>query len=194
MGYVVPAQHPGAFQAQIGTADLLRDQSDSQVGDPSRCVVCARPLCGECALERDGRSVCREHGGIAFVEGWAVYATELMLDQGYMDGSPELRLTFLKQVLRLLANAVIDIRLHTAGMTDQECLDLMTRRTFQEKEEAIGKLQRAKLSSCQLPTYFVGWRGWQKIHHASQLPLAEFHRRALAEGAVPLPVLERLLK
>ena len=41
VGYVVPAQHPGAFQAQIGTADLLRDQSDSQMGDPSRCVVCA---------------------------------------------------------------------------------------------------------------------------------------------------------
>ena len=47
----------------------------------SRCVVCARPLCGECALERDGRSVCREHGGIAFVEGWAVAAvTETPLE------------------------------------------------------------------------------------------------------------------
>jgi prepilin-type N-terminal cleavage/methylation domain-containing protein/prepilin-type processing-associated H-X9-DG protein len=41
VGYVIPAQHPGAFQAQIGTSDILRDQSDSQLGDPSRCVVCA---------------------------------------------------------------------------------------------------------------------------------------------------------
>jgi preprotein translocase subunit SecY len=38
----------------------------------ARCVVCARPLCGGCALERGGRSVCREHVGVAFVEGWAV--------------------------------------------------------------------------------------------------------------------------
>jgi uncharacterized protein (DUF885 family) len=133
-------------------------------------------------------------GNGPYIEGWAVYATELMLDQGYRNGSPELRLTFLKQVLRLLANAVIDIRLHTTGMTEQECLDLMTQRTFQEKEEATAKLQRAKLSSCQLPTYYVGWRGWQKIRQGSTLPLAEFHRRALSEGAVPLPVLERLLK
>ena len=134
------------------------------------------------------------YGNGPYVEGWAVYATELLLDEGYLNGSPELRLTFLKQVLRLLANTIIDIRLQTAGMTDQECLDLMTQRTFQENEEATAKLQRAKLSSCQLPTYYVGWRGWQKIRRATTLPLAEFHKRALQEGAVPLPVLERLLR
>ena len=48
----------------------------SHPGEPAlaRCVVCARPLCGDCALERDGRSVCRVHVGVAFVEGWAVAA------------------------------------------------------------------------------------------------------------------------
>jgi acetylornithine deacetylase len=39
------------------------------------------------------------------VEGWAVYATQVMIDEGYLDKSPELRLTFLKQVLRLLKGA-----------------------------------------------------------------------------------------
>ena len=48
-------------------------------------------------------------------------------------------------------------------MSDTEAMDLMQKRTFQEKEEAAGKLQRAKLSSCQLPTYFVGWRGWLRV-------------------------------
>ena len=46
------------------------------------------------------------------------------------------------------------------GMTDQQALDLMMNDTFQEKEEATAKLQRAQLSSCQLPTYFAGWKGW----------------------------------
>jgi preprotein translocase subunit SecY len=36
------------------------------------CVVCERPLCDDCARRGDGRFVCADHTGIAFVEGWAV--------------------------------------------------------------------------------------------------------------------------
>jgi uncharacterized protein (DUF885 family) len=140
------------------------------------------------------------YGNGPYVEGWAVYATEMMLDEGYLDGSPELRLTFLKQVLRLLANAILDIRLHTAGMTDEQAMDLMVKKGFQENEEATAKLQRAKLSSCQLPTYYVGWRGWQQLRRdyqakqAAAFNLAGFHEKALKPGSVPLPALRRLLR
>ena len=41
-------------------------------------------------------------------------------------------------------------------MTDKEAVELMEKDTFQEAEEATGKLQRAKLSSAQLPMYFLG--------------------------------------
>jgi len=138
-------------------------------------------------------------GNGPYVEGWAVYATEMMLDEGYLDHSPELRLTFLKQALRVLANAILDVRLHTKAMTDDEALSLMIDQAFQEREEAKGKLVRAKLSSCQLPTYFVGWREWRRLRRAYQedrgpdFSLAEFHRRALETGAVPLPALARFL-
>ena len=46
-------------------------------------------------------------GNGAYVEGWAVYATEMMLDEGYLNNDPELRLTFLKQQLRMIANAIL---------------------------------------------------------------------------------------
>lgn len=133
-----------------------------------------------------------------YVEGWAVYATELMIDQGYQN-TPEMRLTFGKQMLRVVANTILDIRLHTMGMTDPQALDLMINETFQEREEAQEKLQRAKLSSCQLPTYFLGWRGWDRLRDAyrqkegSEFRLSEFHERALKEGSVPLPVLSKIL-
>jgi uncharacterized protein (DUF885 family) len=122
-----------------------------------------------------------------------------MLDAGYLDNSPELRLTFRKEELRVLANAILDIRLHTRGMTGQQALALMTGQTFQEIEEATAKLQRAQLSSCQLPAYYVGWRDWlrvrDQVHQAlgEDFDLAEFHQGALNEGAVPLSVLGRLL-
>src|SRR5213594_3701465 len=138
-------------------------------------------------------------GNGPYIEGWAVYAQQLMTDQGYPDSSAGMRLTLGKQLLRVLANTILDVRLQTMGMTDQQALDLMIKDTYQEKEEATAKLQRAKLSSCQLPTYFAGWKGWLQVRdryqqkQGSNFSLKEFHERALKESAVPLPTLERLL-
>ncbi|MBI4873536.1 MAG: DUF885 domain-containing protein [Acidobacteria bacterium] len=137
-------------------------------------------------------------GNGAYVEGWAVYVTETMLDEGYLDGSAELRLTFLKQQLRMIANTILDIRLQTMNMSDQEALDLMTAQCFQEQEEAAGKLRRAKLSATQLPTYYAGWRDWRRLRAQYQkqkggdFRLAEFHERMLRPSALPLDVLARL--
>jgi len=135
-----------------------------------------------------------------YVEGWAVYTQQMMSDAAYLDGSKALWLTFYKQILRVLANTILDIRLQTMGMTDQEALDLMMKETYQEKEEATAKLQRAQLSSCQLPTYFVGWKGWldvredYKQRRGSSYSLKEFNERALKESGVPLPALDMLLQ
>lgn len=135
-----------------------------------------------------------------YVEGWAVYTQQMMSDAGYLDGSKALWLTFYKQILRVLANTILDVRLQTMGMTDQEALDLMMKATYQEKEEATAKLQRAQLSSCQLPTYFVGWKGWLDVRErykqrkGSSYSLKEFHERALKESGVPLPALDSLLQ
>ncbi len=139
------------------------------------------------------------YGDGPYIEGWAQYITEVLLDEGYLGGAPELRLTFLKEELRVLANAILDIRLHTREMSDEEALRLMMEETFQEREEATAKLQRAKLSSCQLPTYRVGWRAWRALRERYQraqgapFQMAEFHRQALSQGAVPMPLLETLL-
>lgn len=138
-------------------------------------------------------------GSGPYVEGWAVYATDLMVNEGYMDRNPELALTWGKQQLRAIANTILDIRMQTQGMTDDEAMKLMLEKTFQEKEEATAKLQRAKLSSCQLPTYFAGYRAWKQLRAAAEkaggrsfVP-ADFHRKALSAGALPLPTLGRLL-
>ncbi|HEV7614118.1 MAG TPA: DUF885 domain-containing protein [Steroidobacteraceae bacterium] len=139
-------------------------------------------------------------GNGPYVEGWAVYSQQLMAEQGYLGDTPGYRLTLQKQLLRVLANTILDIRLQTFGMTDQEALDLMTQSTYQETEEATAKLQRAKLSSCQLPTYYAGYKGWLAVreHYQSKrgstFNLKEFHESALKQGAVPLPVLDRLLQ
>jgi uncharacterized protein (DUF885 family) len=138
-------------------------------------------------------------GNGPYVEGWAFYTQQMMSDEGYLNGSKALRLSFLKQALRALANTILDVRLQTMGMTDQQALDLMITDTYQEREEATAKLQRAQLSSCQLPTYYAGWKGWLAVREdyrqrsGAAFSLREFHERALKESAVPIPVLGRLL-
>jgi uncharacterized protein (DUF885 family) len=137
-------------------------------------------------------------GNGPYIEGWGQYAEQMMLDEGLLNNSPELRLTFLKEELRVLANAILDIRLQTGRMTDREALDMMMTQTFQEREEATAKLQRAKLSSAQLPMYFVGWRGWNRVRDqykqskGDAYKLSEFNEKALREGAVPLPKIVKL--
>ena len=140
------------------------------------------------------------YGNNPYIEGWAQYITQTMLDEGFLDHSPEMALTFAKEELRVLGNTILDIRLQMLNMTDQEALDLMTKQLFQEIEEATGKLQRAKLSSAQLPTYYVGWRGWLKVRddykqkNGGSFSLAAFHDAALKEGAVPIAQLGTVLK
>jgi uncharacterized protein (DUF885 family) len=55
------------------------------------------------------------------------------------------------------------------------------------------------LSSCQLPTYYAGFKGWVGVRehyratHGDGVTLKQFHEAALREGAVPLPVLDELI-
>jgi len=97
-----------------------------------------------------------------FVEGWAVYAEQLMAERGYDDGAGDrgalaVRLQQLKMQLRMTLNAILDVRVHTRGMTEHEAMRLMQTRGHQEEGEAAGKWRRALLTSTQLSTYYVGW-------------------------------------
>ncbi|NQW31906.1 MAG: DUF885 domain-containing protein [Actinomycetales bacterium] len=98
-----------------------------------------------------------------FVEGWAVYAEELLISQGY---SPEptkpsalaIRLQQLKMQARMSINAILDVSVHTQEIDEDEAMSLMINRGYQEESEAAGKWRRALLTAGQLPTYFVGYR------------------------------------
>jgi len=139
------------------------------------------------------------YGNGPYVEGWAEYAAQVLMYEGFANGDARYKISYLKVWLRSIANAVLDVRLHTMDMTDQQALDLMEKDAFQTQAEAEGKLQRAKLSSTQLPTYFVGNRDWwrlRKKYQAAKGPgftLAEFHNRALDQGPIPLGDLEKIL-
>src|SRR5271169_924846 len=135
----------------------------------------------------------------AYVEGWAEYIAQVMMDEGFLDNDPRFRIVMRKIRLRVISNAILDIKMHTMNMTDQQAMDLMTKESFQTQAEADGKLLRVKLSSTQLPTYYVGIREWfalrQKYQSAAgkNFNLLKFHDLVLDEGPLPVPVIEKLV-
>ncbi|MEV0896224.1 DUF885 domain-containing protein [Actinoplanes sp. NPDC049802] len=128
-----------------------------------------------------------------FVEGWAVYAEELMTGLGF--GGLPVRLQQLKLQLRMSLNAIIDQLTHCEGMAEPEAMELMTGRGFQEEGEAAGKWRRALLTSTQLSTYFVGYTEVAAIAAARPFgatPKA-WHDAMLAHGSPPPRHLRSLL-
>ncbi len=91
-----------------------------------------------------------------FAEGWAVYVTQVLMDLGYRDNEPALMLTHWKFYLRAITNAIMDVAIHTEDMTEQQAMDLMIGGGFQEADEARAKWLRARISSTQLSTYYIG--------------------------------------
>jgi uncharacterized protein (DUF885 family) len=138
-------------------------------------------------------------GSGTFAEGWAVYTEQMMLDQGFGDGDPGLRLQQLKFYLRTVVNAILDRRMHVEGMTDEQAMQLLVGRAFQGEGEAVGKIVRSKQSSAQLSTYFVGrlafYRLRQKVQRAQgdKFDLARFHEAVLSHGTLPVKYLPELV-
>ena len=93
----------------------------------------------------------------SFIEGWGVYAEQLMVNAGYNDKDPRQKLIALKWLLRSVTNTLMDQAIHVDGMTREQAMDLMVEGGFQEEREAALKWVRAQLSIAQLSTYMVGY-------------------------------------
>ncbi len=134
-----------------------------------------------------------------FTEGWAVYSEQLMAENGY--GGPEVEMQQLKMRLRVIINAIIDQKIHSAGMTEKQALDLMMNEGYQEEGEAAGKWRRANLTSAQLSTYFVGSSEMIDLVNAYRAKNGEntssdrtMHDKLLSFGSPPPKYIKEMLE
>ena len=134
-----------------------------------------------------------------FVEGWAVYAEQMMIAEGYMNHDPLMRLVNLKWYLRVVTNAIIDSAIHVDGMARDAAMKLMVEGGFQEEREAAGKWVRAQLTSTQLSTYFVGYqehvalRAEIEQHWGDEFTLRRYHDQVLSYGSPPVRFVRALM-
>ena len=129
-----------------------------------------------------------------FVEGWAVYAEQIMAEAGF--GGDETRMEQLKIRLRVAINAILDQKIHAGQMTEDEAMHLMMDTGYQEEGEAAGKWRRAEMSAGQLSTYFVGVQ--EQIALARDLKastgadMLTVHDRMLSHGSIATKYVRQL--
>ena len=132
-----------------------------------------------------------------FVEGWAVYCEQMMAEQGY--GGSEVKMQQLKMRLRAICNAVLDQSIHAGKMSEQEAMDLMMKEGFQQEGEAVAKWKRARLTSAQLSTYFVGVSEHLDLREAAKnkwgkdFDLKKYNDQVISYGSPPVKYVRELM-
>lgn len=135
----------------------------------------------------------------AMIEGWAVYAERMMLENGYAENEPEMQLMYSKWNMRVVMNTIIDYSVQVLGMERQAALDLMINEAFQERTEAEGKWRRATLSQVQLTSYYNGFaeilalREEVKTLLGDKFSLRDFHNSFLSYGNAPVALIGKLM-
>jgi len=133
----------------------------------------------------------------SFVEGWAVYCEQMMAEEGY--GGPEVKMQQLKMRLRTISNAILDQSIHAGNMTEQQAMDLMTKEAFQQEGEAVAKWNRARLTSAQLSTYFVGVSEHLDLREAAKKKLGDkfdlkkYNDDVISYGSPPVKYVRELM-
>lgn len=132
------------------------------------------------------------------VEGWAHYTEQMMLDEGYGDGDPRLRLAQLSEALLRDCRYVVGIKLHTEGMTVAEGAKFFEEQGFQEPSTAFEECRRGTYN----PTYLYYTLGKLQVlklredyrkAKGKDFKLETFHNDFVRQGGIPVKLIRRIL-
>ena len=132
----------------------------------------------------------------AFGEGWALYSEGLGKELGlYTD--PYQYMGALGDEIHRAVRLVVDVAIHTKGMTREEAIKYMTDNMAMSEEAATAEIERYMAIPAQALSYKIGSiKIWElRIKYSQQLGnkfnLAEFHDELLKDGVMPLDIAER---
>ncbi len=145
-----------------------------------------------------GRLIRKTFLSNAFVEGWAHYAEQLVLEQGLGSGAPEAEAAQLYDALLRDCRLIVSVGLHTQGMTLPEATTVFEREGYSEPIVAQREAERGTFD----PAYFGYTLGKLAILEARRKHLSTrfggslraFHDRVLGFGAPPVGFLDELLQ
>jgi uncharacterized protein (DUF885 family) len=150
------------------------------------------------ALRRTSSRVRSALGANSFVEGWAHYCEQMLLDEGFGGGNPKLRLAQLQAALTRLCRYLVGIEMHTGGMSYEQGVEFFVREGYMERTNAEREARRGTID----PTYLVYTLGKMEImrlredyrrQQGERFRIGEFHDRLLSYGMPPVKILRMAL-
>ena len=133
----------------------------------------------------------------ATLEGWAMYAEQMMLENGWAEGNPELNFCFLQELLLLIGNVRLDYEIHYLQKNKQEIIDGLVKDGLFSKSEAEAQYPRAAITQVQLSSYYVGYKSIIELRKAYKQKMGDaynlktFHDQFLKYGAVPVKYIRK---
>lgn len=138
-------------------------------------------------------------GSYSFVEGWAHYVEQMMIEQGFGKEDPQSRLGQLADALLRNCRVVVSLGVHAEGMSLDEAERRFVDDCFQDRATAREQAVRATFD----PGYFAYTLGKLEILKLREeakaalgpaFSLRRFHDALLSHGSPPLPLVrERVL-
>jgi uncharacterized protein (DUF885 family) len=129
-------------------------------------------------------------------EGWAHYCEQMMVDEGFGGGDPKVRLAQLQEALLRDCRYVVGIKLHTEGWTVEQGAKLFVEKAFQEPANGFEEARRGAYNPTYL-YYTFGKLEIQKLRDDFRAKkggtLRDFHDAFVAQGALPLPLVRKIL-
>ena len=131
-------------------------------------------------------------------EGWAHYSEQMMIEEGFGNGDPKIRLAQLQEALLRDARYVVGIKLHTAGWTVEDGAKYFREKAFQEPANAYEEARRGAYN----PTYLYYTLGKLQIYKlredyrrakGSTFTLQAFHDEFVRQGSIPIKLIRRIL-
>jgi uncharacterized protein (DUF885 family) len=131
-------------------------------------------------------------------EGWAHYSEQMMLDEGYGNGDPKLRLGQLEDALLRDARYIVGISMHTGKMSFDEAEEFFQKEGFQPQSVAEVETKRGTSD----PTYLVYTLGKLEIMKlredykqkmGDKFSLEQFHNTFLQQGFPPIKVVRETM-
>jgi len=130
-------------------------------------------------------------------EGWAHYTEQMMWEQGFGGGNPKYHLAQLQEALLRDCRYVAGIKLHTEGWTvERAAKELFEDKCFQEPANAYEEARRGAYN----PTYLYYTLGKIQVQQLRDeymqrkgATLKQFHDAFVAEGALPIPLVRKIL-
>jgi uncharacterized protein (DUF885 family) len=137
-------------------------------------------------------------GSTAHSEGWAHYCEQMMLEEGYGKGQPEVKLAQLDAALKRDCRFIAAIKMHTQGMTVDEATQLFMKYAHMAelpaRQEALrGTWQPGYLAYTLGKLMFLKLREDLRQKQGSAFNLKAFHDACVGNGVPPIPLLRQKL-